>query len=1368
MDVKTKVKEASPKLLNAWLLFVTVMIISIVFVLYKFVYIKNNEKAQVDKRFRVLSRIGENISDRETALRNVVENGLHEAMDKSDDGFQEETTAEIKDIIETEIKNANKILNIALKKTVQGSRIIPFCSFTLKSDENAEPEEYVIYTDSEDFFGPLNRRDIFDGLIVMREKTKQESGEDTGGSTVVLYYTFPGDIDIPAIAGLRSKDNAMEAGSLKDVVISNKKFKLFVQPIILGKTGKWYVGGLVDGSRFNGEIRGLKSDIVIFSLIIFCFFILAIPLLKLFLMSTFDQLNINDVILTALSITVGMLLLVLLYLFSYQKASDRAAVEEHLKNLAYRLEEEFTSELHRALEQLESYEAKDPEEYRLHADDKFINILSPEKIETSSLFQVPLEEFIPHLYGLFKVVSWLDTAGMQQVEFSTRKNFGRLVNVGHRRYFQDAGNWKFPGNDQLRFMLESITSITSGEKIAAISKKSLRRIKDIYGNTIDLDVLAMTTRLTSVLDTIMPVGYGFCLIDRSGDTWFHSDKERNKEENFIDETGRDSELVSAIQAAQSHHLDTNYQNRNHKCYILPLPNIPLYIITFHDMQYTRSVQVHTIFYALSFTILLLLFNGLLFLAAAYCNYRTSSPRRRFIPFDWLRPGRGKEKIYGHLIYADLAAAILLIVSRLWTRDSETLFLCLSAALFIFAYNYYTAGKDDAKMCTPFNRRGAFTLGLLFIFINVIAFSLADRFMTVLLFQVLLAAGLWVLHHYKNRLNGKKEKRAQDLKGLEKRYALFLLSWLIAGFAVPFILLYIDAYNLENETALKYLQVNLARDIEKRNLDIDTFYKEKMTDPRQSRNVEDTRQERKNAGIYAGVVGDTHRTEKRPHPPFTELRRFDRAAYYFRAPFSNLGVEKRNLIFSRSSDFSRVWWKEKDRLYLRYEIEQSLPDSPDGEEIHIVSTSSSFPAPTGFSLLFAIAAALLVCWLTYSLIRYSARRVFGLNVLAAGEGTDLLLQIREALHTNAHLAIYCQTRAGVNDIHNLAGNKFMPKHEPSDETTDLYIPVIAKTFDLTADGEDIETAIEKKGTGKIKRMERMVVKNFDLNEYDVEGNLSKIKSLLNLLRRPGLQVLLPTAVPIPKVMEWYETGKASTDKMKAQYEEITTLLTELQGRFIPLYAPLKGAANPYHTIEDEVKEPHLKQLLLEEFAPSGYFKDIEECLALYHGRLMAGGKTGGKENHEDQIIQKIRELSRYYYDELLRSCTRQEILVLYDIARDTLINVNNMDTIDILLKKGLLVYDGTFRLMNESFRSHIMHVIDISRADQLTAELKTRSKWKSYKAPFFLVSLGLAVFFAFQGNLLSEINALMTAVIGTLAIVSKFSGLLSKGGAGPAS
>ena len=95
-----------------------------------------------------------------------------------------------------------------------------------------------------------------------------------------------------------------------------------------------------------------------------------------------------------------------------------------------------------------------------------------------------------------------------------------------------------------------------------------------------------------------------------------------------------------------------------------------------------------------------------------------------------------------------------------------------------------------------------------------------------------------------------------------------------------------------------------------------------------------------------------------------------------------------------------------------------------------------------------------------------------------------------------------------------------------------------------------------------------------------------------------------------------------------------------------------------------------------------------------------------------------------------------------------------------LKKGLMVYDGKFKLMNKSFRNFLLSSISPGEAKDMVSELNGQANWKSYKAPLFLITLGVIVFFAFQDNLLSNVNAIVATVISGLAMLTKVSGIFS--------
>jgi len=526
MGVRAKMESSNPRVLNSWLLFVTVLVIVVALAFYSFVYVKKNEKEQIAKRFRVLAQVGENIIKKEKGFRGVAGDAI-KRIDRLDISSEikvklttilrkkgeleqnkdnEEDYKNLLSGIKKIIKQSNESLEIERGRLLPGNNFLALKSFEaaigddnnnndlklkiLKDIEEGEEENetngdksevFVIYVSTEDFFEPLKRPDVFDEFIVFKDKNNLAEGDKQTGSdnaakdSSVLYHTFPGDIHISGADELKSFKNGIESACLKDVTIANKNYKLFLQAVKLSNGGsdrKWYVGGLIDETKFSKETRQLAAEAIIFLLIIFSLFILAIPVVKLFLMSRFEQLKNKDVILNTLSITLGTILLILLALFFHQQASDTNNVQENLDALAQKIKVNFTVELQSAYKQLKkydhdfkefgskSYDSSKVSEFKLRICDNVMNFLSDPKFErvfVSSKVK-DLKKWIdmsglkdlfawgewkdefkkassPLFYNLFKVVFWMDANGKQVLQFFTRNYFSPLSELGHRKYF---------------------------------------------------------------------------------------------------------------------------------------------------------------------------------------------------------------------------------------------------------------------------------------------------------------------------------------------------------------------------------------------------------------------------------------------------------------------------------------------------------------------------------------------------------------------------------------------------------------------------------------------------------------------------------------------------------------------------------------------------------------------------------------------------------------------------------------------------------------------------------------------------------------------------------------------------------------------
>lgn len=1489
-------ETSNPKVLNSWLLFVTVLVIVVAFVFYSFVYVKNNEKEQIAKRFRVLAQIGENIIKKEEGFRGVAGDAIKRIdrldisskikvklktilQQKDESGQNKDYQEEYKNLLSgltKIIKQSNEILEIGRGRLPPGSNFLALKSFEaaigddsnntdlklkiLKDIEDGDEENktngdksevFVIYVSTKDFFEPLKRPDVFDELIVFKDKNKAAKGDKQTGSdnagedSSVLYHTFPGDIHISGADELKSFKNGIESACLKDVAISNKNYKLFLQAVKLSSGSgnrKWYVGGLIDETKFSRETRQLEAGTIIFWLIISSLFILAIPVVKLFLMSRFEQLKNKDVILSTIAIALGTILLILLVLFFHQQASDTNNVQKNLNALAQKIKVNFTVELQNAYKQLKkydhdfrefgskSYDSSKVSEFKFRTADNVMNFLSEPKFEriiVSSKLK-DLKKWIdmsglkdlfaweewkdefkkrssPSFYNLFKVVFWMDANGKQILQFFTRNYFSPLSELGNRKYFQEVGNWRLPGFPDSPFMLESITSVTSGEKLAAVSMRSDLELKNDADSqeTTKAKAAVLTTRLTSLIDTIMPVGYGFCVIDDSGKVWFHSNSERNLQENFIEEAEKDKELLSAVYAKQSRYIDLDYQSKEHKCFIMPLANIPLYIVTFHDLAYTQSIQADIFLYTFFSLITLFVFYGLLFVITAGINYRRSLLEGKYVSFAWLRPLKEKKGDYQCLIILNIVIILFLIIFKWLVDDAGTIFLCISAILFSFTYNYFILTRKSNKEYR-LREHGLLVFFLvLLLAIDFIAWLIMDKFLFLLMFQVILLIfdmfGIIKISRHKSpSVHGKSriclffEKQLPGCTDFfsRKSYVCFLLSWLALSYLIPTVMFYLDAYRHENEVALKYHQLKLAKHIETRNFEIDKFYRENMYNPGPGSIVDKIIKQRQHAGIYANIIGNTRvipvtpdKTKDTEWGKISGNSNFDEILYRFRPCLNPIAVEKRNLVFSASSDESRTWRKANNKIYLEYRINNSPNNN--NHRLYVVS-NIKYPGilSSGFSLLLFGTALFLILVLAYFLIRTAAMKIFSLNLIGRSKyertHNDIRREIRDSIAAGSNLIIYCQTEEEMDYCVKLFYKGYRKKGQsiPNGNSKDESKSIKADFLDLNSDKWD---------PGKITgdRINKVVlIENFQLSANDMEENLKKINRVIPLLRSPRTQVVIPTSTLLPELIEYYGenlsvlTAKNKEDsafpgEIKLQFKKIIDLLNEANTHLVSIYPHLvtigKDRIHPqtneralYPRIEN-IEDKSVRTLILDEFDSIAYFEKIQYSVERYYRELEAKNDSSGKKSGpitKEKIILKIEELSQHYYKQLLNSCTRKEKYVLYDFAQNMLVNTNNWDTLNILLKKGLMTYDGTFKLMNESFRNFILSSITPVEAKELVKGLNGQVNWKSYKAPLLLIALGAAVFLAFQENLLSNVNAIITTAIGGIAMLTKVSGIFS--------
>ena len=221
---------------------------------------------------------------------------------------------------------------------------------------------------------------------------------------------------------------------------------------------------------------------------------------------------------------------------------------ERRESLARKIKETFQTELKSAFAQLRG----------LREDASFAQVgMGPPILRGSYLTSKHLS------YPYFQSAFWADCYGRQILKFDTRQAPTPSIDVSRFAFFKDAKSQIVQTNTQPevnrvcfevpRFWTRPITPLTVcisspflspntdefAPTLSAPFKTELENAKKIW-------IQALVVRPISVVDPVLPPGFGFAVIDEQCEVLFHSDSSRNLRENFCDESKNKTELAPLV------------------------------------------------------------------------------------------------------------------------------------------------------------------------------------------------------------------------------------------------------------------------------------------------------------------------------------------------------------------------------------------------------------------------------------------------------------------------------------------------------------------------------------------------------------------------------------------------------------------------------------------------------------------------------------------------------------------------------------------------------------------------------------------------------------------------------------------------------
>lgn len=1345
----------------------TIVGLLVIFSFYFFVYVPAQEKKLQRESFRVLTRITTNISDRVSEYKQYINDRARIAAMLSDYFYKDEAAKEfsifendytritgfyLRDIPELELiyfsplnKNPDQTL-VAEKLDKLTKPYFAFirdtCSF------GGERYEYGFTINAECFQYLLNDK-AFERCFIRRDEliiSGPESGIIAGEEDSLLRST-----------------NGIKTGRFFSQEISGSTKEIVAQPFQLGEDAHFVICGYIDQDTYHSKTRNLSGTVILIILLLLFLLALSLPFVKFLLMSRNERLNISDALLAGVTVILGtsVLVLVLLDVYTFYIPVQKSR-EKQVTELSDKISANFLGEISNAYKQLEMYDMMISSRTFMHnfislkdsvriSDEEFMGwseesdralFTKLAKDPKPDLSDTIKKLLVPRYFNGFNQVFWTDSSGFQVFKWFNGSATTQRINVAERPYFQNISKdktWSLPGNQKHEFYLEGVYSRTTGENLVVIGKKSNRTViadkflreerkQEVYHT----QMVAMITELRSVMDPILPMGNGFCIIDNNGKVIFHSDKSKNLSEKFIDECSARDEILSAMYSRTPDYFSSSYQGQNYKMYIRPLNNMPFYLITFQDNSYAITSNTEVLSLSVLFVVFFFLFICMQVIVLRIITNKNSQLKAKIFSFDWLWPLKEKQKAYQHVLLFLIPSFFVLMFFLSQARPVETLLIFFVSSVFMFALMYLKIDqyKDNdhrkslKEFLSPANTQIIGASLVMLIILNIISWQLIDHSARFCLFQVILFAFaatilLWdipVLKQFSFR----------------RCYLVILVGILMLVSIIPTFAFFRISFEKEAEISVRHTQLELATELNRKSDELNKSYRFN---------------EREQTDVYCYPFYRTRFLQSNfpglkvdVNPISHEDSAFSTISIALTPTYNNI-VTKENNLANAAHDM--VWeWKMYGKKYVLLNYNDLQKSASAGvDSLIIISEIPEYKLPLPFNAhdfgvrgsLFWLAILLCIIGL-YGFIRFFVRIIFTTDFFRNNQYNKLRI---------VSLKGYFETT-----------NVFLVGSPYSGKTTWLRNQFSVDKTKHTVDLNNLRTLDDvKEELQKCKECEIIVIDHFEYGFRDYSVAKRRLRLFEGLKQMDNKRVLVISNIhPGMFLAEYPDPPEKREEDAKKKTEETLSddcdRWSKLLGGYYKIYFPASGV------VGDEM--PEIKDIIDRECNGSYFLRAQKEAI-----RESLRNEDREHPLTEEEIILRIESLAHVYYNSLWHSLSEEEQYLLYDIAQDGLVNLKNREALTMLLNKGLLVYENRFRMMNESFRNYVLSEVTADDALELERKVKETGSWNYFRTPVIIILITIALFiFITQEESFNSIIAFVTTFAAGIPIIFRLLGMLT--------
>jgi hypothetical protein len=1160
---------------------------------------------------------------------------------------------------------------------------------------------------------------------------------------------------------------------LTDVKLAGTDYKLFLQPVLVDvfsdepsqdePAQEWVLCGLRSVKTLEWEALSISSSLMLWLTALFFVVLMSGPVLKVLFINRREHLRLRELAF------LGLFLVLLTSVFTLSGLNAvgfplNDDTEEELQRLGNNLSNNIHDELRQMREQLQAWCSdsgllqKDLESVQGYASPRRArrdHAELPEQTGSRSGREVirsskggtgrpPTANHYPYLNNVF----WTDDEGQQIVKWSPSGYLTPMIDVSQSRlYTQPQSTYVDDKAPEVHF--DSIMPPNKLEYLAALTMSTADCNPDLLRHDIRSDLTSGTASLTaeplSLIDPILPFGYGFALFDQTGLVLFHANKTKNVYENFLQESDWNKQLyAAAIGHSTQRSLPVKYLGSDYQARVMPVTGVsqaPLSLVIYRDLTFVRTLNLQS----MTMTSMLLL--AILAVPAIAIAIWSAIRRPQFAP-EWLWPNQARMSTYVYqiVIYAFL---IILFLFLGFTGSSEqNVIACVAVpytAFLLTAWCIRAQARPEAHQIGKCPEMGSLPN-------QQENDSAEDRHHSKPgaepshsprrnLLLALLDRSRGLLAVRLNRFFHRKDPQSSSPAATEvgsyawrRCYVLSVVLLLVLVGVLTPMALFRASLNVERRLGIKQAQLHLASAVDRRlmsirerckdNIGVDqlgvdacsefekasaAWSKEECESSAWSKEEFEGKER---TGAWSKIALDSRFLKEGKLPVCPHLPQkggelysgwFQNLVYALHLDYNQTAAETLGIIADRLDSKSGSvpewsWKNEGSMLTLRWHgVHSRSPKSNEPENdlliTSIIPASSRVHAFAGVAVAASVIVAIgLIVWAL-------ARRIFLFHV--APLKMTGALRAAESIREGRNVFIlvprdsdwHLEARKWTLDLEQIATG-----------------PKWAEDFDLET--VPVGTVIE--------------VQHFEDGSNDPELNKQKSILLKRLLERENTQLAVIMVV-----------AASSED----------------YGRMFPAFELIDLREEPFYWLKQY--EGPARDLIWKECCPMAALWPI--------GAQLAKDIKAENIHSEETIISEILERADGYYRLVWKESSNDQKFALAQLAEDGLLNPANGRAIRQLVRKGLITTDPQFRLMNESFRRFLRSATPAALKQDWLRESR-RSGWGKMHGAFFTTMILLGAFALTTQNALWQSSAAyVTTALGALGTLAKLFNAYRGGG-----